>query len=55
VTVIDALQNNTWTTIRAAGGKARRPRAITRPTTRRRERIVVSAADLSRAMNQERE
>ena len=45
VTLIDALQQNTYTTVKAAGGKARKPKPMTRPKSHRK-RTVVSVSQL---------
>lgn len=56
VTIVDALQQNTWVTVKAAGGRARRPKLVTRPNARRHtDRRVVSVAELSRAKTSEGE
>ena len=45
VTIIDALQQNTFATVKVAGGKARKPKALTRPKSPRK-RTTVTVAQL---------
>lgn len=48
VTLIDALQQNTWATVKVGGSRARKPKAIERPRPKR-TRVTVSIRDLLQA------
>ena len=49
VTLIDALLQNTYASIKVGGGKARKPKAVKRPKPGRHTRVTVSVDDLLRA------